>query len=121
VIGIGLDAVDIARFRTIIARRPGVIDRVFTDGERTLLVERSDPVPGLAGRFAAKEAAMKALGVGIGAVDFRDLEVVTAASGAPLVRMHGRATIVAANLGVTAMLVSITHTDDLAQAIVFAQ
>lgn len=119
-IGIGIDAVDIARFRSLIARRPGVIDRVFTPGEQAVVATRSDPAPGLAARFAAKEAAMKALGVGIGSVRFRDLEIVTAASGAPELTTHGRAEERAAELGVSVLLVSITHTDQLAEAIVVA-
>ncbi len=119
-IGIGLDAVDIARFRRLIARRPGIVERLFTSEERNGLRSRSDPAPGLAARFAAKEAAMKALGVGIGSVGLRDLEVVTSPSGAPTITTHGRATELAASLGVRSLLVSLTHTDALAGAIVVA-
>ena len=120
-IGIGLDTVDVDRFRRLIDRRPGVLDRVFTVGERAHLAKRSDPVPGYAARFAAKEAAMKVLGVGIGAVDFTDLEVVTLPSGAPTLATSGRATTLAANLGITSMHLSLTHTDATASAIVFAE
>ena len=62
-IGVGLDVVDIERFREVLARRPAMHQRLFTDGERALAAGRTDPVPALAVRFAAKEAVMKALGV----------------------------------------------------------
>jgi holo-[acyl-carrier protein] synthase len=120
-IGIGIDLVDIARFRQVIARRPGIVARVFCDAEQATVAARIDPAPGLAARFAAKEAAMKALGVGIGAVDFRELEVVSASSGAPSMVLSGRAAERAEALGVTSVLVSLSHTDDCAGAIVFAE
>jgi holo-[acyl-carrier protein] synthase len=97
-----------------------IVERLFTPGERLSLAARCDPVPGLAARFAAKEAAMKALGVGLGSVGLRDLEIVLAASGAPSVATHGRAAALAERLGVRSMLVSLTHTDALAGAIVVA-
>jgi holo-[acyl-carrier protein] synthase len=120
VIGVGLDAVDIDRFRRLLDRRPGVVDRVFTPSEQELCTSRADPVPGLAARFAAKEATMKALGVGLGAVGLRELEVVTSSSGAPSVVVSGRAGELAEQLGVTSILVSLTHTGALAGAIVVA-
>ena len=75
VIGVGIDAVDVARFRKVIERRPRLLDRVFTPAERERLAPRYDPIPGLAARFAAKEAAMKALGVGLGSVGLAELEI----------------------------------------------
>ena len=120
-IGIGLDAVDVARFRAVIGRRPAILDRCFTPAERSHCARRSDPTPGLAARFAAKEAAMKALGVGIGAVAFTELEVATASSGAPSLVVHGRAEVLARSLGVRALHVTLTHTDVLAGAVVVAE
>lgn len=119
--GVGLDAVDIERFRRVVARRPGILDRVFTAGERADLAGRADPVPGLAARFAAKEAAMKALGVGLGAVDLAELEVRREPTGAPRLRLSGRAASRAAALGVTALELSLTHTAQLAAAVVLAR
>ncbi|HVM01933.1 MAG TPA: holo-ACP synthase, partial [Acidimicrobiales bacterium] len=74
-IGIGIDAVEVGRFRRALARTPRMAERLFTDGERAYGARFADPAPRLAARFAAKEATMKALGVGIGAVGFHDVEV----------------------------------------------
>ncbi|MHB8456173.1 MAG: holo-ACP synthase [Acidimicrobiales bacterium] len=120
-IGIGIDLVEIDRFRQVIARRPGVADRLFTEYERESLQRRNDPVPSLAARFAAKEAAIKALGVGIGAFRFADVEVQRLPSGAPELHVTGKAADLAALLGVTAWLVSLTHTDATASAVVIAR
>ena len=79
----GIDSVDITRFRRLLARRPQAAERIFTVAERSLLSGRVDAVPGLAARFAAKEATMKALGTGIGGVRFADVEVFGGGSQAP--------------------------------------
>jgi holo-[acyl-carrier protein] synthase len=120
VVGIGIDAVEIARFRAAIARRPGIVDRAFSLTERLDLAGRADPVPSLAARFAAKEAAMKAMGVGLGAVDLAELEIVRAPSGAPSLIVHGRAARLAEHLGVATFHVSLTHTETMASAVVVA-
>ncbi len=119
-VGIGIDVVDLARFRSAIARRPAIVLRLFTAAERAELSERHDSVPGLAARFAAKEAAMKALGVGLGAVAFQELEVVGGHGRPPGLVATGRAAARADRLGVTAWHVSLTHTDGLAAAMVVA-
>ena len=118
--GIGIDAVEVERFRTVLARRPSVARRLFTDGERDSLARRRDPVPGLAARFAAKEAVMKALGVGLGAFAFHDVEVVRAESGAPSLALSGRAASLAAERGVAGWRLSITHTEQTAHAVAVA-
>ncbi len=120
-IGIGLDAVEIARFRRVLQRRPGFAERVFTAAEREDLAGRVDPVPGLAARFAAKEAAMKALGVGLWRIGLTELEVRRAEDGAPHLTASGRATERAAELGVATFHVSLTHTAGLAGAVVVAE
>jgi len=119
-IGLGIDAVEIDRFRLVLARRPTLADRLFTDDERAYGARFNDPAPPLAARFAAKEAAMKALGVGLGAFAFHDVEVVRAAGGAPSLRVSGAAAALAGERGVTSFLVSITHTDTTAGAVVAA-
>ena len=119
-IGLGLDAVEVDRFRRVLERRPGLAARLFTDGERAYGARFADPAPRLAARFAAKEATMKALGVGLGAFDFREVEVSTAPSGAPSLRLSGRAAALAGSQGVTELRLSITHTEHLAEAVVAA-
>jgi holo-[acyl-carrier protein] synthase len=120
VIGVGIDAVDVERFRQLLARRPALAHRVFTEAERSALSDRADPVPGLAARFAAKEAVMKALGTGLGGVRFADVEVVRAGSGAPRLEVSGLAAQRARALGVTSWHLSLTHTGSVAAAVVVA-
>jgi holo-[acyl-carrier protein] synthase len=120
VVGVGLDAVDIERFRRSLARTPRLEHRLFTLQERADLARRVDPVPGLAARFAAREAAMKALGVGLGAFGFHDVWVVRASSGAPQLQAGGEAAAVMRRRGVQGFQISLTHTDVTAQAIVLA-
>ena len=119
-IGLGIDAVEVDRFRRVLARRPSLAQRLFTDGERAYGERFSDPAPRLAARFAAKEAAMKALGVGLGAFSFRDVEVDREPSGAPVLRVSGAAAALATDRGVTSFRVSITHTEITAEAVVAA-
>lgn len=120
VLGLGLDLVDIDRFRAVLDRRPGLAERLFAATERTLAAGMTDPVPTLAGRFAVKEAAMKALGVGIGAVDWTDIHAARRPGGAPRLEVGGRAAVLAAGLGVGSWQVSITHTARVAAAVVLA-
>jgi holo-[acyl-carrier protein] synthase len=93
---------------------------MFTAAERAAGERPRDGVPRLAARFAAKEAAMKALGVGIGAIGWHDVEVVTAEGGAPSLVVTGRAAALATEQGVTEWKVSLTHTDRVAEAVVVA-
>ena len=121
VVGIGVDAVDVERFRAVLARRPGLLERLFTAGERAVAARVPDPAPRLAARFAAKEAVLKALGVGIGAAAFHDVEVVRADSGQPRLVLTGTAAALAVGRGVTRWHVSLTHTDAVAVASVVAE
>lgn len=120
-IGIGVDAVDVDRFRTVLARRPNLSARLFTAAELAYGRRQADPTPRLAARFAVKEAAMKALGVGLGAFDFHDVEVVPEPGGAPSLRVTGRAAELALGKGFDGWQVSITHTRDLAMAVVMVE
>jgi holo-[acyl-carrier protein] synthase len=119
-IGLGIDSVDVDRFRRILARRPEVAGRLFTEGERSYAAGLANPVPSLAARFAVKEAVMKALGVGLGAFDWSDVEVRRRSGGAPELHVQGRAAALAAERGIAAWHVSITHTDTVASAAVAA-
>ena len=117
-ISLGTDVVDLDRFRLALQRTPGMVDRVFTDGERAYALRKRDPTERLAARFAVKEATMKALGVGLGAFKFHDVEVVKARSGEPSLRLSGRAIDLAVARGITGWKVSITHSDLIALAVV---
>ncbi len=117
-VGIGIDAVDVERFGKVIARRPGLRSRLFTAGELAYADQARNGTERLAARFAAKEAAMKALGRGIGTIRFADVEVVREPSGRPALVLHGAAAARAAELCVVAVHVSLTHTADRAEAIV---
>lgn len=119
-IGIGLDAVEVPRFREVLARRPAMVERLFTAGERAYGEQAADPAPRLAARFAAKEAVMKALGVGLGAFGFHDVEVVSAPSGAPSLRLSGQAAVLADEAGVSSWRLSLTHTATMAEAVAVA-
>jgi holo-[acyl-carrier protein] synthase len=121
IVGLGVDLVDIARVRRLIESRGGrAMARLFTDGERAYATYRVDPARHLAARIAAKEAAFKALSGndlarGIG---WRELEVFARDDGGPVLRLHGRAERRAAELGVARILVTISHTDTAAVAVV---
>jgi holo-[acyl-carrier protein] synthase len=118
--GLGTDLVEVERFRLALARRVTLSDRLFTAGEQEYAYGQHDPVKSLAARFGAKEAAMKALGAGLGAFRFREVEVVREDSGAPSLALHGAAAALAAERGVTAWPLSLTHTDATAMAVVLA-
>lgn len=117
-IGLGLDTVDIERFRALLERRPALTERVFGEGERAYTSRLANPVPSLAARFAAKEAVMKALGVGLGSFGWLDVQVIREPSGRPTLRVTGRAAALAERAGVREWRVSLTHTDLVASAVV---
>jgi holo-[acyl-carrier protein] synthase len=121
VLGLGIDTVDVDRFRAVLARRPGVAGRLFTAGELAYAGRAADPAPRLAARFAAKEAAMKALGVGLGAFGFHEVEVARASSGEPSLVLSGTAARLASQRGVGKWWLSLTHTALVAQAVVLAE
>jgi holo-[acyl-carrier protein] synthase len=120
ILGVGIDAVEVPRFRRVLARTPGVARRLFTDAERAYGERKRDPAERLAARFAAKEAVMKALGVGLGAFRFHDVEVVRAPSGQPSLVLRGRAAALAEARGVSTWHVSLTHTAQVAEAVALA-
>ncbi len=120
VVGVGIDLVDLDRFRAVLGRRPGLAARLFSEDERAYAGAAADPVPRLATRFAAKEATMKALGVGLGAFAFHDVAVARDGLAAPVLSVGGRAAELAAAAGVGRWHLSLTHTDRVAGAVVVA-
>jgi holo-[acyl-carrier protein] synthase len=120
-IGIGVDLVEVDRMRRTLARTPALVERLFTDAERAYCERRRDPTERFAARFAAKEAVMKALGVGLGAVGWHDIEVARAESGRPSVVLTGRAAALAAERGVSGWHLTLSHTSRVAEAIAVAE
>jgi holo-[acyl-carrier protein] synthase len=115
--GVGIDLLDIERLERAIARRPGLAERLFTEGERAYAASRARPVMHLAARFCAKEAVAKALA--LGAWSWRDVEVLGGGDGPPEVRLSGAAAARAAELGVR-VGISLTHTRGMAAAVAVA-
>ena len=117
ILAIGLDATDIPRVADVFERYgQRFLQRIFTEGEIAYCTRRRNPVPHLAGRFAVKEATMKALGTGRSqGVLWRDIEVVRR-GGPPKLHLHGGALRRAEKLKVRESLVTITHSDALALA-----
>lgn len=120
VIGIGTDLVEVERFRLALTRRPTIEARLFSDAERAYAHRFRDPTKHLAARFGAKEAVMKAMGVGLWKFPMRDVEVVKLASGEPILRLHDKAAALAAQRGVREWRLTLTHTDTVAQAVAVA-
>jgi holo-[acyl-carrier protein] synthase len=118
VIAVGTDLVDIDRMRDIVDRQPSFVTRVYTEGERAYCDARKDPAERYAARFAAKEAVLKAIGTGLGGADFDEIEVVKDDAGAPHLHLHGRAQAKAEALGIVAWLITLTHSNHVAQATV---
>jgi holo-[acyl-carrier protein] synthase len=120
VLGTGIDLVSISRFEKF-RQRQGErgLQRLFTTGELAYCLPRANATASLAVRFAAKEAFYKALGTGMGtAGTWHDVEVVRLASGRPRLLLHGRAAATAHEVQVKTIHLSLTHTDDMAGAIV---
>jgi holo-[acyl-carrier protein] synthase len=117
IIGLGIDATDIPRIADVIERYgERFLARVFTEHEIAYCRRRRVPAIHFAGRFAAKEAAMKALGTGHSPeVLWRGVEVVRH-GGPPQLRFHGGAARRFATVGAVSSLLTITHSDSLAFA-----
>lgn len=118
IVAIGIDLVEITRIEEVFARRGERFrDRVFTQGEIDYCERRAGKFASYAARFAAKEAAMKALGTGWGeGVGWTDIEVVSAPNGAPALHLHRRALERLREIGAAKAHISLTHTGNLAMA-----
>jgi holo-[acyl-carrier protein] synthase len=118
--GIGVDLVSLPRFAELMERRgEAAIRRFFTGAEAERCRQSKSSLESFAARFAAKEAFFKALGTGWGLGGrWTEVEVVSAPSGAPSLRLSGRAAEAAAERGVSAIHLSLTHTDETAAAFV---
>jgi holo-[acyl-carrier protein] synthase len=120
VLGIGVDVVDLDRFARTLERTPQMQQRLFHPQELADLEATRDGVRSLAARFAAREAVMKALGVGLGGFDFHDVWVRRGSAGAPELQVEGRAARLAMARGVRSWHCSLSHSDLVAIAFVVA-
>jgi len=112
---LGTDIVEIDRIREALGRRPGMAARLFTKRERAYCERRSDPAPHYAARFAAKEAAAKALGRWL---RWQDVEVLNDERGKPSLQLTGEAAALAHIAEGGRLLVSLSHGRDYAMAVV---
>jgi len=114
---LGIDIIKVERIRAALERFGTRFSRrVLTDAEQRYVRDRPET---LAGRWAAKEAVSKVLGLGVRGIGWRDIEIERLPTGQPAVRLHGRAAIRAEQLQMGRIAVSITHESDYAVAIAF--
>jgi holo-[acyl-carrier protein] synthase len=118
IVGLGLDIAEVDRIEAALTRHgASIIERLFTPAEAAYCERHKGKFERYAARFAAKEAAMKALGTGWSrGVRWRDIEVTREASGKPTLRLAGAAREIADGLGVKNILLTITHSGNLALA-----
>jgi holo-[acyl-carrier protein] synthase len=122
ILGLGLDVAEIGRIRESLARYgERFIARVLTEAEASG-IPQANPEAYVAARFAAKEACAKALGTGLAnGVTLQDIEVGKLPSGAPVLRLSGRADELARSMGATRLHLSLTHGRDTAAAVVILE
>ena len=118
IVGTGIDIAEVPRIRQSIERfGERFLQRIYTEGERRYCDSKANRMERYAARFAAKEAAMKALGTGWNhGVRWRDCEIVRMPGGRPTIAFHGKASEFAARLGVRNTALSISHTEEQAIA-----
>jgi len=113
----GIDLIEIARVRRAYERRPhAFLHRFFTSRELSSLQGRPHPAKHLAARVAAKEAVFKLLGAGLGKLSWKEVEIISLASGEPTVALHGRAQALAREAGLGCIALSLSHCREYAVA-----
>lgn len=123
ILGVGTDLAEVARIRQSIERfGERFLSRIYTDNERSYAASKANAAERFAARFAVKEAGMKAIGTGWNfGVTWKDFEVVNERSGRPTLRLSGIARDVAMRLGVKRTSITLTHTRELAFAVVILE
>lgn len=121
--GVGTDLARISRFEGVLAaRKTALLERLFTDGERDYCLPKKTAAAHLAARFAAKEAFLKALGLGLrDGISWQDMEVRRNALGRPSLHLTGRAAEICAARGISANHLSYSHDGDYAVATVLLE
>ena len=123
ILGIGTDLAEVKRIRDSVTRfGDRFLNRIYTEAERKYALSKANWAERLAARFAAKEAGMKAIGTGWShSVSWRDFAVINEPSGRPTLRLSGAAAEIARNLGVKVLSLSLTHTTEVAFAVVILE
>ncbi len=123
ILGIGTDLVEVHRIRESVAKfGDRFLNRIYTERERIYANSKANSAERLAARFAAKEAGMKAVGTGWNrGVRWVDFEVANEPSGRPTLRLTGVAAEIAARMGVNRISISLTHTTEMAFAVVILE
>jgi holo-[acyl-carrier protein] synthase len=125
IVGVGVDLIEVPRMQRALENPktgPRFRDRVYTENEIEYCEGRGRKYESYAARFAAKEAVMKAFGVGWGSkVAWMDVEVVSMLSGKPELQLHNNASDYARELGVKRLFLSLSHTKGYAIAVVTAE
>jgi holo-[acyl-carrier protein] synthase len=117
VIGLGSDIVSVRRIKKVFIRRPGFPSRILTESEYRIFIERNNSMEFLSGRFAAKEAVLKAFGTGLRkGLIFKEIEVEADSLGAPSVNLYGKAQKLFSANGGKKIFITISHDKDYAMA-----
>lgn len=120
VVGVGIDQIEVSRIRDSLEKHGDhFLKKIFSENEQSYCEDKADPAPCLAARFAAKEAVAKAFGTGFGKeFGWLDSEIIHGDAGEPILSFNPRATELLKSKGAEKALVSLTHLETVASAIV---
>lgn len=115
--GVGIDIIEMSRINKAVENRENFVERFFTRGERDYFEsKRKGKTQSIAGYFAAKEAISKALGTGLSGFKWKDIEILKSIEGVPQVALKGKAKVIATELGISEIMISISHCKEYAVA-----
>jgi len=120
-IGVGTDLIEIDRIRRAISRHSRFLERVFTREELDLFENRGMDMASIAANFAGKEAVLKVLGTGITGLSWKDIEILRETTGKPYIRLTGAAAVLAEQLEIDEILISLSHSKTHALAFATGQ
>jgi holo-[acyl-carrier protein] synthase len=117
---LGVDIVDVARIKKTVLRTSRFLQQIFTEKEQAYCLGKKNPYPSLAARFAAKEAVRKLDAVFLSGISWNEIEVLNEKGGKPVINLRGKAAQKAEETGIHSLVISLSHTDEQAIAIVLA-
>jgi len=118
---LGTDIIEIQRIKGSMQRHPGFCQRILTPREYEIARSRPNPVPFVAGRFAAKEAVVKCLGLGLRGFKWQDMEILPDQLGRPVLTLSPRLAELARRQGIGSIRISISHSRDYALAMAIGE